>query len=114
MHDGADLKDLQEAQLLEPHKCTGWEWVEWGKLPQPMFEPLEKLSKSAFKLPTAKELLEGTYKTSVSSCIMHTAIIFKLTYTFADVVNKTKQCKKHSKLINQCCCLMLNHDLFFL
>lgn len=26
-------------QLLEPHKCEGWEWFEWDKLPSPLFAP---------------------------------------------------------------------------
>lgn len=28
---------------MEPEKCTGWEWFEWGKFPKPLFSPLESL-----------------------------------------------------------------------
>lgn len=29
--------EAQEAQVLEPHKCEGWEWVEWDAFPWPRF-----------------------------------------------------------------------------
>jgi hypothetical protein len=32
-----------EAVVLEPNKCRGWYWVEWGKLPGPLFKPLQQL-----------------------------------------------------------------------
>jgi 8-oxo-dGTP diphosphatase len=35
-----------EPQLLEPHKCEGWEWYMWDELPLPLFPPLESLVKS--------------------------------------------------------------------
>lgn len=28
-----------ELKLLEPHKCEGWEWFEWNRLPSPLFLP---------------------------------------------------------------------------
>lgn len=30
-------------QLLEPHKCEGWEWFDWDSLPQPLFLSLRHL-----------------------------------------------------------------------
>jgi 8-oxo-dGTP diphosphatase len=30
-------------QLLEPHKCEGWEWFDWDALPQPLFTSLQNL-----------------------------------------------------------------------
>lgn len=32
-----------EPQLLEPHKCTGWEWFTWDHLPDPLFAPITTL-----------------------------------------------------------------------
>lgn len=32
-----------EPQLLEPHKCEGWEWFEWDQLPSPLFLPAQSL-----------------------------------------------------------------------
>lgn len=34
-----------ELQLLEPHKCEGWEWFEWNALPFPLFSPVASLIK---------------------------------------------------------------------
>lgn len=36
------VSDDQEAVVVEPHKCEGWEWVELDKLTQlePLFLPL--------------------------------------------------------------------------
>ncbi|GLJ26818.1 hypothetical protein SUGI_0523490 [Cryptomeria japonica] len=45
----AELSDLsQHPQTLEPDKCDGWEWVEWGSLPTPMFKPLQALVDTGF------------------------------------------------------------------
>lgn len=30
-------------QLLEPHKCEGWEWFESDALPSPLFPPFQSL-----------------------------------------------------------------------
>jgi 8-oxo-dGTP diphosphatase len=30
-------------ELLEPHKCEGWEWFDWNDLPQPLFLSLRHL-----------------------------------------------------------------------
>jgi 8-oxo-dGTP diphosphatase len=30
-------------QNLEPHKCEGWAWFNWGELPTPLFAPLQTL-----------------------------------------------------------------------
>lgn len=32
-----------EPQLLEPHKCEGWDWFEWNALPSPLFAPIPSL-----------------------------------------------------------------------
>jgi 8-oxo-dGTP diphosphatase len=34
---------LGEPKLLEPHKCEGWEWFAWNKLPLPLFAPIHSL-----------------------------------------------------------------------
>lgn len=33
-------------QLLEPHKCQGWQWFEWTALPSPLFLSVENLIKT--------------------------------------------------------------------
>ena len=38
-----------EPAVLEPDKCGGWEWVEWGQLPKPLFLPLINLLKTDFR-----------------------------------------------------------------
>ena len=30
-------------QLLEPHKCEGWQWFDWNSLPKPLFYPFQTL-----------------------------------------------------------------------
>lgn len=37
-----DLIKDQDAQLLEPHKCTEWKWFGKHDLPTPLFQPVEK------------------------------------------------------------------------
>jgi 8-oxo-dGTP diphosphatase len=32
-------------ELLEPHKCEGWEWFDWKDLPTPLFLSMENLIK---------------------------------------------------------------------
>ena len=34
-----------QLQLLEPHKCEGWEWFSWSALPTPLFLPVQSLIK---------------------------------------------------------------------
>jgi len=34
-----------EPRVMEPHKCEGWKWFEWGKLPEPLFLPVRNLLK---------------------------------------------------------------------
>ncbi|CAL1408343.1 unnamed protein product [Linum trigynum] len=43
----------QVPRNLEPEKCHGWDWYDWGDLPSPLFWPLEKMVKSGFN-PFAK------------------------------------------------------------
>jgi len=33
-------------ELLEPHKCEGWEWFGWNNLPKPLFLSIENLVKN--------------------------------------------------------------------
>ncbi len=37
-----------ELEVKEPEKCEGWEWIEWDKLPKPLFLPIENLIKEGF------------------------------------------------------------------
>ena len=38
-------------ELLEPHKCEGWQWFEWDRLPSPLFLPVQSLiQKVDFKI----------------------------------------------------------------
>jgi 8-oxo-dGTP diphosphatase len=37
-----------EVKIMEPHKCEQWEWFEWGKLPHPLFLPINNLLKTKF------------------------------------------------------------------
>lgn len=34
-----------EVQLIEPHKCLGWQWSSWDALPTPLFPPIRSLIK---------------------------------------------------------------------
>ena len=34
--------DKQMALLIEPDRCHGWEWSEWGQIPEPQFLPLNQ------------------------------------------------------------------------
>ena len=44
----------QQPQNLEPDKCSGWDWYEWNNLPEPLFDPLEKMIKGGFNpFPTS-------------------------------------------------------------
>lgn len=48
-----------EPENLEPDKCEGWEWQEWGDLPQPLFMGLQKLVDSGWQLGSDPPLLPG-------------------------------------------------------
>ncbi len=36
------------AKVMEPNKCSKWEWFDWNNLPEPLFLPLENLKKTDF------------------------------------------------------------------
>lgn len=40
-----------EPRIIEPNRCTKWEWFEWGKLPEPLFSPVAHLLEQGFILP---------------------------------------------------------------
>src|SRR5688572_32057853 len=42
-----------EPQLLEPHKCSSWQWFRWSELPQPLFQPLASLVGSGWSPQSA-------------------------------------------------------------
>ena len=37
-----------EAQVLEPTKCSQWQWFRWAALPEPLFQPLATLQRTGF------------------------------------------------------------------
>ena len=37
-----------EVRVMESEKCEKWGWVEWSKLPQPLFMPIQNLLKQNF------------------------------------------------------------------
>jgi 8-oxo-dGTP diphosphatase len=39
------MYDSGEVQIMEPHKCEGWDWFEWNKFPENIFVPLQNLLK---------------------------------------------------------------------
>jgi len=38
-----------EPRVMEPDKCVRWEWVEWDKMPRPLFVPIENLLRSGYR-----------------------------------------------------------------
>jgi 8-oxo-dGTP diphosphatase len=38
-----------EPKVMEPTKCDGWDWYEWGKLPQPLMVTITDLIKQGYK-----------------------------------------------------------------
>ena len=36
------------AKVMEPEKCLGWRWIEWDKIPSPIFLPIINLLKQKF------------------------------------------------------------------
>jgi len=47
---------IGEPRLLEPDKCGGWEWFDWGHLPRPLFRSFESLLSTGFLLSPAQSL----------------------------------------------------------
>ena len=39
---------LGEPRVLEPEKCSSWQWCRWSELPQPLFAPLVSLVGSGY------------------------------------------------------------------
>ena len=44
----ACLEQDAEPQLMEPDKCSGWQWVHWLDVPKPVFAPLQQLLRSVY------------------------------------------------------------------
>lgn len=40
--------DSGKVRVMEPDKFEKWEWFEWGKLPKPLFLPIQNLLKQKF------------------------------------------------------------------
>jgi 8-oxo-dGTP diphosphatase len=40
-----------EPRLLEPEKCSQWQWFRWSELPNPLFQPLASLHKTGYVPP---------------------------------------------------------------
>ena len=53
-----------EARVMEPHKCHGWAWEPWDKLPPNLFHPLKKLVESSFVLPDPAEVAAGRWRSA--------------------------------------------------
>ena len=52
----------QDAQLLEPHKCTEWKWFGEHNLPAPLFQPVEKFfSQQSFWTIAKRGFCRGPY-----------------------------------------------------
>jgi 8-oxo-dGTP diphosphatase len=37
-----------EPQLLEPNKCSVWQWFRWSELPKPLIQPVVSLVRSGY------------------------------------------------------------------
>lgn len=37
-------------RVMEPDKVVDWQWVDWDKLPRPLFMPMNTLIKTGYKL----------------------------------------------------------------
>jgi 8-oxo-dGTP diphosphatase len=37
-----------QPQVLEPAKCSAWQWCRWSELPHPLFAPLRSLANSGY------------------------------------------------------------------
>jgi ADP-ribose pyrophosphatase YjhB (NUDIX family) len=42
-----------DVQLMEPDKCSGWQWFDWQALPQPLFLPLQHLVEQGYVPPAS-------------------------------------------------------------
>lgn len=40
--------ESREAKVMEPEKCSEWDWFEWDNLPKPLFLPIENLLKQNY------------------------------------------------------------------
>ncbi len=40
-----------EPRIVEPNRCTEWQWFAWNSLPQPLFSPTAHLLEQGFILP---------------------------------------------------------------
>lgn len=36
-------------RVLDPNKCSTWQWFRWSELPQPLFAPLASLVRSGYE-----------------------------------------------------------------
>ncbi len=45
------LADYAGGQVVvkEPDKCEGWQWVEWEKIPRPLFLPMQNLMAQGYR-----------------------------------------------------------------
>lgn len=41
--------DSGTVRVMEPEKCSGWDWYDWDKMPKPLFIPMENLLKQGYK-----------------------------------------------------------------
>ncbi|MFA9441543.1 NUDIX hydrolase [Uliginosibacterium sp. sgz301328] len=37
-----------EPRVLEPEKCSRWQWFRWSELPEPLFQPLASVYKAGY------------------------------------------------------------------
>lgn len=49
----------EEPKVMEPEKCEGWTWVDYPKVPAPVFLPLQKLLSSKYDPSLQVEALKG-------------------------------------------------------
>lgn len=40
--------DSGEPRVMEPSKCSRWQWFRWSELPSPLFLPVETLCRSGY------------------------------------------------------------------
>lgn len=44
----AICKNPTKLTVMEPNKCSNWQWIDWDQLPQPLFLPLQHLVDSGY------------------------------------------------------------------